>query len=278
MGFVLSAEEMAEVRAVWSPPRFISEIVTIRFRTEPSFIADVLPPCFVPTERAEGEIMLARAAHDLYEYNYTNVGVEAQFGSVQGIYNLTMLLSTHGGAAVARDKWGEPKKYGVTELTFDGDTVEGHGYRDDVCLVAAHADFSDESAKGVEEPGSERDKVSSTALELKGVMSTEGAVFEEPKVVIRHADATVRARRVGKVQVELRGTESEPVDTIPILSVGPAVYTFGESASQTPEIRDIDTEPDYTPYVYGRSYAPRRGHLRADFRPLAKFAESEQSV
>ncbi|MNY39985.1 hypothetical protein D3C86_1746990 [compost metagenome] len=64
----------------------------------------------------------------------------------------------------------------------------------------------------------------------------------------------LRVKREGKGTLKLSGTALDPLHTIPVVSVGTAYYTEGESSWTVPRL-DVLPDPDaYLPFIYGQKF------------------------
>ncbi|SKB06373.1 acetoacetate decarboxylase family protein [Aeromicrobium choanae] len=266
MGYVKSAEELAGIEAQFAPSRHISEAVSVPFVTEPEFIREILPPCFSPADEPVGTLLIGRQVSGRGPYEGYGIHVAARFGEIEGSFIVSMVLDLDMPVVLGRERWGEPKKYGPSEMAFEGRSFRGSTSRNGVALVEVTAEFTDE-LPDLDTEG--------TALELKMMMAAEGpALHSDPIVLVDRGRATHRSRRRGTAEVRLSGSPTDPLGDLPIVSWGEATYSYSDSENISCEetvLHGAD-HAAYLPFLHGRYYDAVAGDFRQRFTPSAVFA------
>ena len=110
--------------------------IRARYETDPDLIAAVLPPPLQPGKRPEigvtiSEVKVHMAPGFDIEIGAAIFGASAIYDGVEGLYMITMPMTTEGAVVGGRETFGEPKK--LAEIKFDfteetvGATVTRHG-------------------------------------------------------------------------------------------------------------------------------------------------------
>jgi len=110
--------------------------IRARYETDPDLIAAVLPPPLKPGARPEigvtiSEVKVHMAPGFDIEIGAAIFGASAVYEGVEGLYMITMPMTTEGAVVGGRETFGEPKK--LAEIAFHwsdemvGATVTRHG-------------------------------------------------------------------------------------------------------------------------------------------------------
>lgn len=247
MGYVKTKAEVAEIQRMMTHARYVCDGVTVAFETTPAFVEYILPPCLQPTPQPTGFVNVSRwqSVHS-GEFDLAWVGIMAQFGNIEGAYTIAMLLNGDTPISIGRERWGEVKKRAELGYFHDGPHLYGFGARNGVRLIEVRATL------GADEGPSE---TRSHSLEIKAFPAADGVGLEyDPVLVVRDSRATYRSVRRGSAKITLRGTEFDPLDTVPIVSVGEATHVVGETIPQVTQRVPLANRDDYLPYVLGRHY------------------------
>jgi acetoacetate decarboxylase len=248
-GFVKTDEELARIEAVVNPFRYVTDTVSLDFETTWEFARWVLPPCFTPVgseeeNRAAGVVSVS----DIYcphagPYEAGSVAFQARHGDVEGGYLIHVVHDTDGHLKTGRDIWGGPKKLGRARLFRDGDHVFAYCERNGRRLFEIDAELSGPDLAPRPSGG--------VSFALKMFASATGRGLEYPPLLcIWDSEGTTTSEREGTGTLRWGHSEHDPVDTIPVVSVGSVHAT--QSVSTTSLRTRIEIEdPDG---VYGRYY------------------------
>ena len=236
MSFVRTAEEVKEIQAFLGRQRFLYEGLKLEFTTTDEFIDSVLPPGFSRADGPSGLISIGRWQSAFAgEFDTASTFVKARFGDIVGYYNLSMLVSGEMPVTLGREIIGEVKKHG--RIGVHADEHRYYGY------VERTHETNDVSSAGL-------------ALEVKAFPSADGQSLEnDPVVIVYESEARYSRMLEGTGTLVLRGTPHDPLDCIPVVSVGKATFSVGASEyfwSQT--LPMPCSREDYLPYLYGRHY------------------------
>jgi acetoacetate decarboxylase len=132
---------MARLRYVKTPeqvrqaaeanPEFLDSTVrSIRcvYETDPAVVAAVMPQPLKPTDRPEVCVTFSHVAMHLspeltIEIGSTIFGVRSFYDGVEGIYLITMPMTTEQAVVPGRETFGEPKKIAQIDFSRDGDAA-----------------------------------------------------------------------------------------------------------------------------------------------------------
>lgn len=126
--YAKSAQQLAEARAA-GPGYLRSEVRSIRaiYETDPELIAAVLPRPLAPAARPEVHAIVSDVTIHLpgdmtFPLGAGTFGVTCSYEGVEGLYPLTMPMTTEAAVVGGREIYGEPKK--LAEITLG----EEHGF------------------------------------------------------------------------------------------------------------------------------------------------------
>lgn len=256
MGFVKSAEEVAEIEELFNKGQFTTEALTVEFETTPEFLREVLPPCF---DMPEKPLCYANVSHWQSalcgEFDCGIIYLSCKYKGEEGTTMLTLFVSGDMPVTIGREMWGEGKKTGTARLYRDGNECYGYTERNGVRLIEIEADLGPDL-------GAYSNVVKD--WELKAQPHTTGLGFQN-KVVLSCLDTAedYRVTREGPATLKLAGTAMDPLDTIPVVSVGKAFYAEGASCWTIPSWEELEDGIDYRPWIYGQKYDDFRYFHRA---------------
>ncbi|HET6509118.1 MAG TPA: acetoacetate decarboxylase family protein [Baekduia sp.] len=245
MGYVRTPEEIERMRALLSPALFTLEGVSVEFETTEAFARQVLPPCFEP-DGARGLATVSRwQAGVCGEFDSAAVMLFARYGEVVGTYFLTLVVSGDMPVTIGREFWGEPKKLGAAHFYRDGDDVYAFGERNGTRIIEIEATFG---------PDLGPQEGRSHTLEVTAPLSHDASLAGDPVALVFDVRRSFTSTREGTGLLRLNGTPFDPVDEIPIVSVGAANHYTGESSYDEIARDALPDRERYLPYILGRSF------------------------
>lgn len=248
MGFVRTAEEVEEIKACFARQKYLYEGVKLEFATSYEFIDSVLPPGFSRADIPGGLISIGRWQSAFAgEFDTASTFIKAKFGDIVGYYNLSMLVSGDMPVTLGREIIGEVKKHGRIGVHADEHRYYAYVERNGVRLIEIEAELTQE-AHDVAGTG--------LALEVKAFPSADGLSLEnDPVVIVYESEARYSRVLEGTGRLVLRGTAHDPLDTIPITSVGKATFSVGATEYFWSRTLPMPcSREEYLPYLYGRHY------------------------
>lgn len=258
MGYVKTPQELERFRALADFRRGVSycaDVLSIAFTTTEEFVAEVLPPCFEPAGRPAAFASIGAwrklldgvpARGEGAAFENAVVWIAARYGDVEGWYALTMIVSGDMPITLGRETTGEPKKRGRARLYRDGARVSGWAERAGTRLIEIDAELGPELGPAVE--------VERT-LELKACLAPDAAGLQwDPLVTVLRVEHRHERRRAGAGTLRLRGTPVDPLDTIPVVSVGEATHSEGAATVAVESQTALPDGNRLLPWIVGRSY------------------------
>jgi acetoacetate decarboxylase len=190
------------------------------YETDPDLIASVLPR---PLEMSDTPMVrLNVAAVDMAHMDVplgaSVVSVTCKHEGREGLYDLTMVMTTEQAVIGGREIFGEPKKIGDVRLTRDGDRIHGVVHRLGV-------DYLEIEGRVVEslEPKPVQERVT---FYFKFLMDPQGKGFDhDPSLV--HCTRTEEQRLRERVEpvITLRDSNFDPVADLPVRRVVSCEYS-----------------------------------------------------
>ena len=268
MPFVATPEQIKAFETFSHRPGFSQEVISVDFVTTEEFVRSVLPPGLEPATKPVGTVAVSRWESKLCgEFECTLVSLQATVNGVEGKYILTLLVSGDMPVTWGREVWGEIKKTGTSQLYRSGTKRYGYGERKGVRLVELAADFTTDLPPNVEE---------CIGYEIKAYPSSTGiGLHDDPRLVtLRIVDHNAK-RAMGKGKMVLRGTKSDPLHEIPILSIGDFTYVSGVTDYTVESEIPLGVRDQYLPYLIGRHYDDLRVFRIAESFDQEKQEEEE---
>jgi len=246
MGYVWSDAEVAAAQQLISERRFTSEALTISFETTPEFVAEVLPPCFEPSDnRGTITVGTGRGA-SCGEYGSALVNLNVRYRGKEGQYTLTSIFSGDTPVTIGREFFAESKKRGDTRLFRAGTDIYGYVERHGVRIIEIEGNLD----LTPQEPGIQE----VYRWEVMGNFDHNARLESDPYVFIAKKRLVNDIVLRGEASLRLKGNGFDPVDEIPILGIGELVYTTGEMDTVEQAKETLTDGHDYTPYILGRHY------------------------
>ncbi len=127
--YVKTLEQVKQ--AAEANPEFLSSNVrSIRcvYETDPAIVAAVLPKPLTPTERPEvcatfSHVSMHVSPELTIEIGSAIFGVRALYDGIEGVYLLTMPMTTEQAVIGGRETYGEPKKIAAIDFQQNGNQV-----------------------------------------------------------------------------------------------------------------------------------------------------------
>jgi len=247
-------------RSKQESPEFLSSTVrSIRtvFETDPAVVAAVLPKPLEPAERPEGQLTCSQVTihvnDDLQiEIGSGIFGVNAVYDGQEGLYLLTMPMTTEAAVVGGRETYGEPKK--IAEIAFAlGDAAQG----DALSATVTRMGIPYLEVRGT--VGEELDARTFTehAWCFKAQPSCEpDRMLDHDPLLVRlewNHEQTRAARMEG--EAILRESPFDPVADVPVRRVVRMEYEEGTTASNGRVLRSVPADW-LVPFLHGRYDEP----------------------
>jgi hypothetical protein len=245
--FVRTPEQVERIGRILGAGRFVTDAIEVEFTTDFEFLDEVLPPCFERPADPTGFVNVSKWEGEMCgEFDCGMIWVKARYGDREGFYCPLMIVSGDMPVTLGREVWGECKKTGSADLFRDGGSIFAYTERLGRRLIEIEATVGEDQGPT---------QVSMTTFEIKAQLDVTGAGLQyDPILVEFESMGSLASVREGEAEVRLGSSEWDPVDSIPIVSLGAATYVTGESVYQPIRQVTLTDRDAYLPYILGRSY------------------------
>ncbi|WP_296935362.1 acetoacetate decarboxylase family protein [uncultured Marinobacter sp.] len=245
--FVKTQSELEEIQGILSRGRCTVEQIAVEFETTFDFLRSVLPPCFDLPDEPTAIASVSRWQSELCgEYDCGIISLNCKYRDLVGSTMLVLTISGDMPFAIGREMWGEAKKVGEAKLYKDGNDCYAFSERKGVRLIEIEADLHKDLGPS---------EAQNWDFELKAIPHSSGWGLQHDVVVnCMQNQERNRVTKEGHASLKLRGTDWDPLHTIPIVKTGKAFYTEGESSWTVPRSETVEGRDQYLPFVYGQKY------------------------
>lgn len=253
-GYVKTKEEVANIQKFMSKARFTGQELGINFKTTWEFAREVLPPHFEPLGDKQSNTCDAYACVANYQSAYCGafdgaiVMAMCTRDGIDGYWMLTEIMSGDLAISTGREMLGEIKKEGTGRLWKSGNSYRGVGERRgiDVFTIEAEITGPEQAPKTIKSHG----------FDIKMFPSTNGIGLQYPPILnIWDITNTYSSYREGKGTLQWGHSKWDPVDTIPIVSLGAAVAAEYVNRSPLYQQLPIEDAGGILPqFLWGRSF------------------------
>jgi acetoacetate decarboxylase len=258
MVFVRSAQEIKEIEDLLAEGRFTTESVTVDFTTTREFARSVLAPCFEVPDEPTGYANVSRwQSAYCGEFDCGIVAMRCKYKGQDGAVMLLLVTSGDTPNAVGREMWGCAEKGGTACIYFDGADSYSYSARNGTRLIEIDAKFGPD--RGPQPPAT------NMTFELKAQIHTLGRGLQHPVIISGLlSKENYRAYREGTATLKFNGNAFDPLNEIPVVSVGTAYYAEGEWIWTTDFWEELPDTDAYKPFIFGQKY----DDLRLFHRPM----------
>lgn len=234
-------------------PEFMNSTVrSVRcvYETDPALVAAVIPRPLKPTDRPEVCVTFSHVAMHItddltIEIGSTIFGVRAFHDGTEGIYLLTMPMTTEQAVVPGRETFGEPKKIAQIDFQQEGDAVSASVSRMGIPYLSVSGKL-----------GARLDPREFTEYGFcyKAQPSCEkGQGFDQDPLLVRlewqHVHEQVN--RVDDAALVLGESPFDPVADLPIRRLVKAEYEVGQTQSNGRVLQSVPGEW-LMPFLHGR--------------------------
>jgi acetoacetate decarboxylase len=239
-------------KAAESNPEFLSSKVRsirIVYETDPALVRSLLPMPLEPVSRPEMCVTFSHVAMQItpeftFEIGSAIFGAKATYEGVEGIYLVTMPMTTEAAVVGGRETYGEPKKIADIEFQSDADQVSAKVSRFGMPYL---------SFRGTAGAELEPRAFTEYGYCYKAFPSCEaGKAFDYDPLLVRlewrHQHDKVR-RLEG--EFALGDSPLDPVADIPVREIVKMEYEEGTSQSNGKVLRSVPGDW-FLPFLHGR--------------------------
>src|SRR5688572_19333517 len=126
-------------------PEMWAKTLVTWYETDPEVIAAVLPPPLEPASEPLVRVNIAEVQMaPQYMLGASVFSVKCTHEGTEGLYDLTMVMTTEAAVLGGRETFGEPKKLGQVTLEQDGARVTGKVTRNGITYLEVQGDIAEE--------------------------------------------------------------------------------------------------------------------------------------
>jgi hypothetical protein len=172
--------------------------------------------------------------------------VRCRSEGVDGYQVLHLIVSTPSAITWGRETWGEVKREGSARLHWNGNRLSAFAERKCVRLIEFEKTFTQNL------PSEDAEWF---GFEAKAFPNAKGDDLEsDPKLITLKVVDRYEKQASGEGKLTLRGTQSDPLHTTPIISVAKFLHVSGLSKWSYVSERRLCSSKAYMPYFVVRHY------------------------
>ncbi|KAL0933306.1 uncharacterized protein CTRU02_212269 [Colletotrichum truncatum] len=247
MSFIASSDQIAAFKQRCANPSYSQDAIGVEFTTTTEFISSVLPPTLEPADKPTGLISVSLCQSNVCgSFELSSISVRCRCDGVEGYWVLHLIVSESAAITWGRETWGEVKRDGKARLHSCGTLKSAFAERLGVRLIEIEADFTTPL---------EPEQVEWFDFEVKAFPNAQGTGLDaDPNLIALKVVDSNNVRASGKGRLTIRGTQSDPLHTIPIKAVGDFFYNSGPSDWMFVSQRRLCSADEYMPYYVFRHY------------------------
>jgi acetoacetate decarboxylase len=228
-------------KAAETNPEFLESTVRsvrVVYETDPAIVAAVMPRPLEPTARPEVCVTFSHVAMHItpeftFEIGSAIFGVRAQYEGTEGVYLITMPMTTEAAVIGGRETFGEPKKIAEIGFEQEGDRVTSAVTRMGIPYLEVSGQLGESLGPRA---------FTEHAYCIKAFPSCDqGTAFDTDPLLVRldwkHTQKEVR--RIEGGELTLRESPFDPVVDIPVREVVSMEYEVGSTESNGTVLRPI---------------------------------------
>lgn len=247
--FVKGPNEVRRLQQAYAAPAFLdTRTLAITFETDPEVVAEILPPPLTPADAPLVSVSVSEIGQSncVGPFNGAAVNVACRYDGREGLYCLTMPMSTDTAVIFGRELYAEPKKLADIQLEQrPGGHVRGTVTRRGITFIELRGQFED----GFREVAREYE---ARHYYFKFMPSADGLGFaHDPELVeVTHRGSTHRVVR-GTGTLTFRESCHDPLIDIPVLSITGVSYSEGETHTSARVVATVDPAT-FLPYAFAK--------------------------
>jgi hypothetical protein len=256
MGYVKTQEAVAAYDHFYEQVNSELTAAGVAFTTTKEFARSVLPPCFEVPDPPTGSLSVLTNCEEI-DGNRTGADEEGAVLSLDvlyegqaGSYTLSVFVNNDQSLATGREGWAMPKKLGEVHLMGNGMKRVGIAYR-------KGAEMRFETTLGRPTFTESPSATTSIFYEIKTGLNAAGGLQHAPVLIEFEVTQYTYLHQDGdttKSRIVLKGTEDDPVDTVPVKSLTSAFYSGYTMHTRVKRQIELGSSVDYRPYMYGRFF------------------------
>jgi acetoacetate decarboxylase len=248
--YVKSADDLA-LAAKFNPEFLPSSLRQIRavYETDPDLVTAVLPPPLRAAGRPEVGVTISQVAIHFAPGFDVSIGagifgVRAVYENVEGLYMITMPMTTEGAVVGGRETYGEPKKLAAIDFTWDEDIISATVTRHGVPYLELRG------TRGTALPPREFTEYAYCFKCLPALDHAKGLEFDPLLVRLEWHHSLANAQAMDG-EVVLRESMFDPVADLPVRRVVSMAYEEGRTRSGGKVLRSVPAA-NLLPFLHQR--------------------------
>lgn len=246
--FVMDKKNLDILKERMNDVKWMVAMTGITFETTPEFLREILPPCFDMPDQPLGSVTIGKWRGNVCgDFDCAIIDFQCKYKGKAGSTMLVLYVDDDMAIVMGRECYGEAKKLGKSELYPCGDDMYARVQRFGKNIIELEAVWD----KNYEVPFDEE----FYGFELNAVMDGYGTSLKnDPEIITKNFKFTRLVMKEGEGKLTFNGTQMDPLDKIPIVSVGRAFYSEHWNRSSIESIDVIHDKEGYVPFVFGQMY------------------------
>lgn len=243
--WVVTRQQVAQAEARYVDPKdsgLVARSLQHFYETDPSVVADLLPPPLVPADRPDVWVSIGHMPD--IDLGVAQVAVACRYRDEDGWYCLHLPMSAEAAVVGGRERYGENKKIADIRFQRDGDHVEGSVTRYGITYLELAGDV----VERLDAPESEV----VPHFYFKYSLAADGSGYDHEPVLIRSVH-TRKPKLVERVDAKLvlRDSQFDPLADLPIERDLRTICTERTAFIAAKAVERVDGDA-FMPYVYQR--------------------------
>ncbi len=247
--YVKSPAQVAELQEIYATPAFLqSRSLSMTFLTDPEVVRELLPPPLQPADepRVSVAVYTIGSSNCVGPFDGASINLACKYEGKDGLYCVTMPMSTDTAIVFGREIYAEPKKLAQCTLDVRGRFVHGTVTRHGIPYIELTGTFDEE----MQELG--RESISQHYyFKYMPAADGRGLAFDPQLVRVTHRGVTHRLAR-GTGTITFRESAHDPVIDIPVLMVEGAALSEGETHTRAEVVATVPAA-DFMPWAYAKT-------------------------
>ena len=246
--FVKSQAEIDAFRLVQATPEFLDIwSLSVNFLSDEDVVAELLPPPLVPAREPRMSVTVSEIGRSNCggPFNGASINIACRFRDEEGLYCLTMPMSTDTAVTFGRELYAEPQKLADISLDRRGANVHGTVTRHGVTYIELSGRFEDELQQ-----------VGRHALGkhfyFRYLPAPDGGGLSDALELICVTYSTTTHELVrGGGTIVFRESRHDPVIDIPVVSIAGAVFSRSETHTTAKVVARVPAA-QFLPFAFGK--------------------------
>ncbi len=247
--YVKTPAQVARLQQINGAASFLQATsLSMTFLTDPAVVRELLPPPLEPADEPRVSVSVYRIGQSncVGAFDGASVNLACRYNGEDGLYCVTMPMSTDTAVVFGRELYAEPKKLAECRVDRRGRFVHGSVTRHGITYIELTGDF-----EGDLEPVDRAGTSSHYYFKYLQAADGNGLAFDPQLIRVTHRGRTHRMMR-GTGTITFRESPHDPVIDIPVLMVEGAAYSESETHTTAEVVTTVRAE-DFLPYAYAKT-------------------------